>query len=75
LAIEKEDFDTLMNYYTDDAILIVQPEMIIFEAGDTALVISQTLLAAEKRIRNILWIEWQHMCLRKIHTANGFCNR
>ena len=28
LAIKKEDFDTLMNYYTDDAILIVKPEMI-----------------------------------------------
>ena len=84
LAIKKEDFDTLMNYYTDDAILVVKPgmiargkeeikkafiaiakyfnnsivptqgEMIILEAGDTALVISQTLLAAEKGIRNIL---------------------
>ena len=66
-----------MNYYTDDAVLVVKPgmsvkgkeqikkafieiakyfnnsivptqgEMIILEAGDTALVISQTLLAAD----------------------------
>ncbi|MED4402275.1 YybH family protein [Metabacillus fastidiosus] len=78
LAIKQEDFDTLMNYYTDDAILVVKPgmiargkeeikkafiaiskyfnntlvptqgEMIILEAGDTALVISQTLLEADK---------------------------
>ncbi|WP_379969673.1 YybH family protein [Ectobacillus sp. sgz5001026] len=77
-AIKKEDFDTLMNYYTDDAILVVKPEMIaqgkeqikkafiaiakyfnnsivptqgemmILEAGDTALVLSQTLLSADK---------------------------
>jgi len=78
LAIKQEDFDTLVNYYTDDAILIVKPdmiargreeikkafitiaqyfnnsivptegEMVILEAGDTALVLSQTLLAADK---------------------------
>ncbi|MED1470703.1 YybH family protein [Bacillus salipaludis] len=78
LAIKQEDFDTLINYYTDDAILVVKPdmiargkeeikkafiaiskyfnnslvptqgEMIILEAGDTALVISQTLLDADK---------------------------
>ncbi|MEK4404382.1 nuclear transport factor 2 family protein [Sporosarcina sp. FSL K6-6792] len=77
-AIKQEDFDTLKNYYTDDAILVVKPEMIargkeeikqafieiakyfnnslvpaqgemiILEAGDTALVISQTLLDADK---------------------------
>ncbi|MDF2569854.1 MAG: hypothetical protein K0R55_1458 [Sporomusa sp.] len=77
IAIKNEDFDTLMKYYTDDAILVVKPgmivkgkdeikkafiaiakyfnnsivptqgEMIILEAGDTALVISQTLLAAD----------------------------
>lgn len=77
LAIKQEDFDTLMNYYTDDAILVVKPgmiargkdeikkafieiakffnnsiiptqgEMIILEAGDTALVISQTFLEAD----------------------------
>lgn len=28
LAIKQEDFDTLMNYYTDDAILVVKPGMI-----------------------------------------------
>ncbi|MDR6123586.1 ketosteroid isomerase-like protein [Bacillus sp. SLBN-46] len=79
LAIKQEDFDTLMNYYTDDAILVVKPEMIargkdgikkafiaiakyfnnsivptqgemiILEAGDTALVISQTFLEAESK--------------------------
>jgi ketosteroid isomerase-like protein len=79
LAIKQEDFDTLMNYYTDDAILVVKPgmiargkleikkafiaiakyfnnsiaptqgEMIILEAGDTALVISETLLEADKK--------------------------
>jgi uncharacterized protein (TIGR02246 family) len=78
-AIKQEDFDTLMNYYTNDAILVVKPgmiargkeeikkafiaiakyfnnsvvptqgEMIILEAGDTALVISQTLLATDKK--------------------------
>src|SRR4051794_9690399 len=79
LAIKNEDFDTLMNYYTDDAILVVKPgtiakgkdeikktfvaiakyfnnsivptqgEMIILEAGGTALVLSQTLLEADKK--------------------------
>lgn len=77
-AIRQEDFDTLMKYYTDDAILVVKPgmiargkeeikkafiaiakyfnnslvptqgDMIILEAGNTALVISQTLLDADK---------------------------
>ncbi|PGV50185.1 SgcJ/EcaC family oxidoreductase [Bacillus sp. AFS037270] len=78
-AIKQKDFDTLMKYYTEDAILVVKPgmvargreeikkafiaiakyfnnslvptqgEMIILEAGDTALVISQTLLDTEKK--------------------------
>lgn len=78
LAIKNEDFDTLMNYYTNDAILVVKPgmiakgkdeikkafiaianyfnnsiaptqgEMIILEAGDTALVLSHTFLEADK---------------------------
>ncbi len=78
-AIKQEDFDTLMNYYTDDAILVVKPEMIargkeeikkafiaiskyfnnsivptqgemiILEAGDIALVLSQTLLEANNK--------------------------
>ncbi|KKK37012.1 hypothetical protein WQ57_16665 [Mesobacillus campisalis] len=78
IAIKQEDFDTLMNYYTDDAILVVKPgmiargkeeiktafikiakyfnntliptqgEMIVLEAGDTALVLSQTFLEANK---------------------------
>lgn len=79
LAIKNEDFDTLMNYYTDDAILVVKPgtiakgkdeikkafiaiakyfnnsivptqgEMIILEAGETALVLSHTFLEADKK--------------------------
>jgi uncharacterized protein (TIGR02246 family) len=78
LAIKREDFDLLMDYYTDDAVLVVRPgmiargkaeikkafvaiaayfsnslvptqgEMVILEAGDIALVLSQTLLAADK---------------------------
>lgn len=77
-AIKNEDFDTLMNYYTEDAILVVKPgmiargkeeikkafiaiakyfnnsivptqgEMLFLEAGDTVLVLSQTLLVADK---------------------------
>ncbi|KYG31044.1 YybH family protein [Priestia endophytica] len=77
-AIQNEDFDMLMNYYTDDAVLVVkqgmiakgkeeikkafiaiakyfnnsivptQGEMVILEAGDTALVLSQTFLDANK---------------------------
>ena len=93
-----------MDYYTDDAILVVKPgmiaqskeeikkafiriakyfnntivptqgEMIILEAGDTALVISQTLLEANKRIMNIQWIEGQPTCLRKIKRQMALCN-
>lgn len=78
LAIKNEDFDTLMDYYTDDAVLVVKPgmiakgkaeikkafiaiakyfnnsivptqgEMMILEAGDTALVLSHTFLEADK---------------------------
>ncbi|MCY9377011.1 nuclear transport factor 2 family protein [Bacillus sp. T17B1] len=78
LAIKNEDFDTLMNYYTEDAILVVKPgmiargkeeikkafmaiadyfnhhmvptqgDMIMLEAGDIVLVLSQTLLDSEK---------------------------
>ena len=78
-AIKQENFDTLMNYYSDDAILVVKPgmlakgkeeikkafiaiakyfnnslqptqgEMMILETGDTALVISQTLLDTDKQ--------------------------
>src|SRR3954453_1644262 len=79
IAIKNADYDMLMNYYTDDAILVVKPgmiakgkeeikkafiaiakyfnnslqptqgEMLILETGDTALVISQTLLDADKK--------------------------
>ena len=73
-AIAAEDFDALMNFYVDDAILVVKPglyargkeqirqafvkiaeyfnhsivvhqgDMVVIEGGDTALVISETLL-------------------------------
>lgn len=79
LAIQNEDFDTLMNYYSEDAILVVKPgmiargkeeikkafitianyfnhhivptqgKMILLEAGDTVLVLSQTLLDSDKK--------------------------
>jgi uncharacterized protein (TIGR02246 family) len=78
VAIKNEDFDTLMDYYTDDALLVIKPgmiakgkdeikkafianakyfinsiiptqgEMIILEAGDTALALSHTFLEADK---------------------------
>ena len=73
-AIAAEDFDALMDFYADDAILVVRPglyargkeqirpafariaeyfnhsivvkqgDMVVIEGGDTALVISETLL-------------------------------
>ena len=78
-AIREERFDDLMEFYTDDAVLVVRPglevrgkaaikadfikiaayfknsivptqgKMIIIEAGDTALVLSQTILDADNR--------------------------
>ena len=78
-AIREERFDDLINFYTDDAVLVVKPglevkgkeaiknafikiaayfknsivptqgKMIIIEAGDTALVLSQTLLDANNK--------------------------
>jgi len=78
-AIKDEEFDALMDFYADDAILVVKPgkiargkaaikqafiaiakyfnnsivpeqgEMVTLEAGDTILVLSQTLLSAEKK--------------------------
>jgi uncharacterized protein (TIGR02246 family) len=79
IAIKQNDFETLIDYYTDDAILVVKPgmivqgkdkikkafiaiaryfenniapaqgEMIILETEDIALVLSQTILAADKK--------------------------
>ena len=76
-AIKEERFDDLMDFYTEDAVLVVKPglevqgkeaikkafkkiaeyfknsviptqgKMIMIEAGDTVLVMSQTLLEAE----------------------------
>lgn len=76
LAIREERFDDLMNFYTEDALLVVRPgvtvqgkaalkeafvkiaayfqnglvptqgKMTMLEAGDTVLVLSQTLLDA-----------------------------
>lgn len=79
LAIREERFDDLMNFYTDDAVLVVrlglevrgkeaikaafikiaayfknsvvptQGKMFMLEAGDTVLVLSQTLLDADNK--------------------------
>ena len=78
-AIKEERFDYLMEFYTDDAVLVVKPgleargkkaikeafikiaayfnnsivptqgKMQMIEAGDTVLVLSQTLLDASKK--------------------------
>ncbi len=78
-AIQEERFDDLMDFYTDDAVLVVKPgleakgkaairaafvkiaayfqnsvvptqgKMCMIEAGDTVLVLSQTLLDAQNR--------------------------
>ena len=78
-AIKEERFDDLMNFYTEDAVLVVKPglevhgkeaikkayikiaeyfknsviptqgKMLMIEAGDTVMVISQTLLEAENK--------------------------
>lgn len=78
-AINREDFDTLMDFYTDDATIVVVPgraangkeeirkayvalaehyqhtlivttgDMIVIEAGDTALVIAQTNVRANMK--------------------------
>ncbi|WP_279006634.1 YybH family protein [Thomasclavelia cocleata] len=78
-AIKEERFDDLMDFYTDDAVLVVRPgleakgkeaikeafikiaayfknsvvptqgKMLMIEAGDTVLVLSQTLLDADNK--------------------------
>lgn len=78
-AIKEERFDDLMDFYTDDAVLVVKPgmeahgkaaikdafikiaayfdnsvvptqgNMLMLKAGDTVLVLSQTLLDADNR--------------------------
>lgn len=78
-AINREDFDALMDFYTDDATMVVVPgraangkdeirqafvaiaehfqhtlyvtqgDMIVIEAGDTALVIAQTNVRANMK--------------------------
>ncbi len=78
-AINREDFDALMDFYTDDATLVVVPgraangkqeireafvalaehyqhtlmvshgDLIVIEAGDTALVIAQTNIRANMK--------------------------
>ena len=78
-AIREERFDDLIDFYTDDAVLIVKPgleakgkeaiknafikiaayfknsivptqgKMLMIEAGDTVLVLSQTLLEADNK--------------------------
>lgn len=79
MAIKEERFDDLMDFYTDDAVLVVKPgleakgkeaikeafikiaayfknsvvptqgKMLMIEAGDTVLVLSQTLLDADNK--------------------------
>lgn len=79
LAIREERFDDLIDFYTDDAVLVVKPgmkvqgkeniktafvkiaeyfnnsikptqgKMVMIEAGDTVLVLSQTLLDANNK--------------------------
>lgn len=79
IAIREERFDELMNYYTDDAVLVVRPgmevkgkeaiksafikiaayfknsivptqgKMLMIEAGDTVLVLSQTMLDSDNK--------------------------
>jgi len=78
-AIKEERFDDLMDFYSEDAVLVVRPgvevhgkedikkafikiaeyfknsivptqgKMMMLEAGDTVLVLSQTLLAADNQ--------------------------
>lgn len=78
-AIQEERFDDLMQFYTEDAVLVVKPglevqgkeaikaafikiaeyfknsvvptqgKMLMLEAGDTVLVLSQTLLDADNK--------------------------
>ena len=78
-AIKEERYDDLMNFYTDDAVLVVKPglevkgkesikkafikiaeyfrnsvvptqgTMLMIEAGDTVLVLSQTLLGSDNK--------------------------
>ena len=78
-AIQEERFDDLMNFYSEDAVLVVKPglevqgkenikqafikiaayfknsivptqgKMMMIEAGDTVLVLSQTLLDADNK--------------------------
>lgn len=79
IAIREERFDDLMDFYSDDALLVVKPglevkgkdaikeafkkiavyfknslvptqgKMLMLEAGDTVLVLSQTLLDSENK--------------------------
>ncbi len=86
-AIKQEDFDRLMEFYADDAILVVKPgriargkaeiraahiaiaqyfrhsiaptqgKMMALEAGDTALVLAQTLLAADNQAESAFPME------------------
>lgn len=78
-AIRNEEFDKLMDFYTDDAVLVIMPgklahgkqeikeafikiaayfknslvptqgKMMMIEAGDTVLVLSQTLLESDNQ--------------------------
>lgn len=87
LAIKEERFDDLMDFYSDDALLVVKPglevhgkkdikeafikiaayfknsivptqgKMLMLEAGDTVLVLSQTLLDADNKDESLYTME------------------
>ncbi|OBX10552.1 YybH family protein [Gallibacterium genomosp. 3] len=89
LAITEERFDDLVEFYTEDAILVVKPDlqvqgkqaikaafikiaayfknsikptqgkMLMLEAGDTVLVLSQTILTADNQTTSIYSMERQ----------------
>ena len=102
LAIKEERFDDLMEFYTEDAVLVIKPgkeahgkaeikkaflkiasyfknsiiptqgKMVMLEAGDTVLVISQTLLDAENKTPwNTAWTAEPLMYTVKLE-GNGY---
>lgn len=103
-AIKNEDFDTLMKYYTEDAILVVKPGMIvkgkesirkafeaiaayfnnsisptqggmiILETEDTALVLSQTFLSADKKSDSAFSMERKATYVFRKIDGNWLCS-
>lgn len=54
VAIKNEDFDTLMDYYTDDALLVVKPGMIAKGKDE----IKKAFIAIAKYFNNT--VSYQH---------------